>query len=132
MRQDTGFEIVLLAIAGKDGGEAVPRLNPVRAVSSLIPEPGPMRTYALATIINMYGTGLLLVSMPLYFTRIVHLSAGQVGLGLTIAATITLLVGLLSVTSPTGTARWKWPRSCCSCNAGRRSHSSSFAISPAS
>jgi hypothetical protein len=34
------------------------------------------------------------VSMPLYFTRIVHLSVGQVGLGLTIAAAIGLSAGI--------------------------------------
>ena len=72
----------------------MPRLNPLRAVSSLIPEPGVKRSYALATLINTFGGGLLLVSLPLYFTRIVHLSAAQVGLGLTIAATATLLTGL--------------------------------------
>lgn len=72
----------------------MPGLNPVRAVSSLIPEPGPRRTFALATITNFFGTGLLLVSMPLYFTRIVHLSAGQVGLGLSVAAAVTLLAGI--------------------------------------
>jgi hypothetical protein len=48
----------------------------------------------LATVINTFGSGLLMVSMPLYFTRIVHLSVAQVGLGLTIAATATLLIGL--------------------------------------
>jgi hypothetical protein len=42
----------------------------------------------------MYGNGMLMVSMPLYFTRIVHLSAERVGLGLTIAAAVTLLAGL--------------------------------------
>ena len=72
----------------------MPRLNPLRAVSSLIPEPGLKRSYALAVLINTFGSGLLLVSLPLYFTRIVHLSAAQVGLGLTIAATVTLLTGL--------------------------------------
>jgi MFS family permease len=71
----------------------VPSLNPVRAVSSLIPEPGPSRPFALATLINIFGSGLLLVSMPLYFTRIVHLTAAQVGLGLTIAGIVTLAVG---------------------------------------
>lgn len=70
------------------------RLNPLRAISSLIPEPGLKRSYALVTIINTFGSGLLLVSMPLYFIRVVHLSVTQVGLGLTIAATATLLIGL--------------------------------------
>jgi len=74
----------------------MPRWNPVRVVSSLFPaEPGPMRSYAVANLITTFGSGLLLGSLPLYFTRIVHLSAAQVGLGLTIAATITLLTGAL-------------------------------------
>lgn len=72
----------------------MPGLNPVRALSSLIPEPGVRRPYALATLINTFGFGLLIVSMPLYFTRIVHLSVGQVGLGLTIAVTSGLLMGV--------------------------------------
>lgn len=72
----------------------MPGLNPIRSITSLIPEPGDRRPYALATLINMIGNGMLIVSMPLYFTRIVHLSAAQVGLGLTIATTVTLLAGL--------------------------------------
>lgn len=73
----------------------MPRFSPVRAVSSLIPaEPGPKRSYALATLIDTFGTGLLLLSLPLYLTRIVHMSAAQVGLGMTIAAAATLLAGL--------------------------------------
>jgi Major Facilitator Superfamily len=79
---------------GKIGGEGVPRLNPVRAVSSLIPNPGPRRPYALAMLINSFGFGLAMVSMPLYYTRIVHLSVGQVGLGLTIAIASGLLMGV--------------------------------------
>lgn len=72
----------------------MPYWNPVRTVGSLVPEPGPKRLYSLATLINMFGTGLLLVSLPLYFTRVGHLSTAQVGIGLTIAATVTLLAGL--------------------------------------
>jgi hypothetical protein len=49
--------------------------------------------YSLATLINTFGTGLLMVSLPLYCTRVAHLSTAQVGLGLTIAATVTLLAG---------------------------------------
>jgi MFS family permease len=86
--------MVPIVTNGKIGGGDVPSLNPVRAVSSLVPEPGPRRPYALATLINYFGSGLLLVSMPLYFTRIVHLSAGQVGIGLSIAGAVTLLASL--------------------------------------
>jgi MFS family permease len=50
--------------------------------------------YALAVLINSIGFGMLTVSMPLYFTRIVHLSVGKVGLGLTTAATVGLLAGV--------------------------------------
>jgi hypothetical protein len=42
----------------------------------------------------MFGTGMLLVSLPLYFTRVAHLSTAEVGIGLTIAGTVTLLAGL--------------------------------------
>src|SRR5262245_4722192 len=42
----------------------------------------------------MLGFGLLVVSMPLYFVRTVHLSAGQFGLGLTIAVTAGLVAGV--------------------------------------
>lgn len=72
----------------------MPRWNPVRVVSSLVPEPGPKRLYSLATLINTFGTGLLMVSLPLYFTRVAKLSTAQVGIGLTLAATVTLLAGL--------------------------------------
>jgi hypothetical protein len=48
----------------------------------------------LAILINTFGSGLLIVCLPLYFTRIVHLSAIQVGVGLTIAAAVTLAAGL--------------------------------------
>lgn len=72
----------------------MPGLKLVRSVTSLVPERGPRRPYALAVLINSLGFGMLVVSMPLYFTRIVHLPVGKVGLGLTIAATIGLLAGV--------------------------------------
>lgn len=73
----------------------MPRLNPFRVVSSLFPtEPGPRRSYAVATLITTFGTGLVLAGLPLYFTQIVHLSAAQVGVGLTLAALVTLAAGL--------------------------------------
>jgi MFS family permease len=50
--------------------------------------------YGLAALVNMFGLGLLVVSMPVYFTRIVGLSAGQFGLGLTIAVAVGLLAGV--------------------------------------
>lgn len=50
--------------------------------------------FALATFINMFGFGLLVVSMSLYFTRIVHLPASQVGAALTIGVAISLISGV--------------------------------------
>ncbi|NJC11455.1 MFS family permease [Micromonospora profundi] len=72
----------------------MPRLNLVRVLGSTMPEPGPRRVYALSLLINTFGTGLLMVSLPLYLIRVVELSAMEVGLGLTIAATITLVAGM--------------------------------------
>ncbi|MGK5550583.1 MFS transporter [Actinomadura kijaniata] len=69
----------------------MPEFNPMRDIGSLVPEPGPKRAYALATFVNMFGFGLLIVSMGLYFTRIVKLPAAQVGLALTIGVSLSLL-----------------------------------------
>ncbi|BCB89683.1 MFS transporter [Phytohabitans suffuscus] len=67
----------------------------MRAVSSLFPtEPGPRRSYAVAKLLITFGRGMLLAALPLFLTRVVELSAAQVGLGLTIAATVTLAAGL--------------------------------------
>ncbi|MEV7327419.1 MFS transporter [Micromonospora sp. NPDC093244] len=48
----------------------------------------------VATLINTFGSGLLIGSLPLYYTRVVGLSAAQVGLGLTIALTAALVMAL--------------------------------------
>jgi predicted MFS family arabinose efflux permease len=44
--------------------------------------------------LNTFGFGLIITSMVLYFTRVVHLSAVQVGLGMTIAGLIGLIAGV--------------------------------------
>lgn len=49
---------------------------------------------AAATLVNTFGNGLLLTVSVLFFTRSVGLSAGLVGLGLTIAGALGLLVGV--------------------------------------
>lgn len=54
----------------------------------------PQRLLALATFINTMGSGLFMVSSTLFFTRSVGLPAVQVGVGLTMAATVGLLVGI--------------------------------------
>jgi len=72
----------------------MPNLNPARVLTSLVPEPGPRRVYALSTLINTFGTGLIILSMTLYFTKVVHLSTAQTGLGLTIAGLIGVVTGI--------------------------------------
>jgi MFS family permease len=61
---------------------------------SLLPEPGPRRVYGLATLVNTFGFGLVVTSLVLYFTRVVHLGSLQVGLGLTISGLIGLVTGV--------------------------------------
>jgi MFS family permease len=61
-------------------------------VKGVLPEAGPLRPLALATLLSRVGNGLLMTVSVLYFNRIVGLSIAQVGLGLTIAG----LFGLLS------------------------------------
>ena len=61
-----------------------------------LPPPGPARTLALAQLANSIGDGAFLVTSALYFTRVVGLSPGQVGLGLTVGWAVGLLVGVPS------------------------------------
>lgn len=72
----------------------MPGFNPARVISSLSNEPGPRRTYVLATLVNMLGLGLLVVTMPLYFTRVVGLSSAEFGLGASIAVAAGLVSGV--------------------------------------
>ena len=47
----------------------MPRLNPGRALTSLVPESRTQRVYLLVTLINVYGLGLILTAMTLYAIR---------------------------------------------------------------
>ena len=60
----------------------------------LLPEPGARRVYAFVVLANTFGFGLVITSMVLYFTRVVHLSPVQVGLGMTIAGLVGLIAGV--------------------------------------
>ena len=53
-----------------------------------------LRTLSAMTLANTVGSGLLGASVVLYFTHLVGLSGGQVGLGLTVAGGLGLLVGI--------------------------------------
>src|SRR5436309_14953552 len=72
----------------------MPRLLSFGALTSLVPEPGPRRVLAVGTLVNAFGFGLVFTSMTLYFTRVLHLSNGLVGLGLTIAGLIGMFGGV--------------------------------------
>jgi MFS family permease len=63
-------------------------------VKGLVPEPGPLRPLALATLLSRVGNGLLMTVSVLYFNRIVGLSIAQIGVGLTIAGLFGLLAGI--------------------------------------
>ncbi|MCW3842064.1 hypothetical protein ONA70_18355 [Micromonospora yasonensis] len=60
----------------------------------LLPVAGPARTLALAQLANSIGDGAFLVTSALYFTQVVGLSPGQVGLGLSLAWAAGLLAGV--------------------------------------
>ncbi|GHJ53791.1 MFS transporter [Nonomuraea sp. TT08I-71] len=60
----------------------------------LLPAPGPARTLALAQLANSVGDGAFLVTSALYFTQVVGLSPGQVGLGLSAGWAVGLLAGV--------------------------------------
>jgi MFS family permease len=72
----------------------MPRLNPGRALLSLVPESRTQRIYLLTTLINTYGIGLILTAMTLYAIKVVHLTAQNSGLALTIAGLVGLLAAI--------------------------------------
>lgn len=59
-------------------------------VTGLLPPKGPLRRYALVSLIDSVGTGLFLTVSTLFFTRVVGLSAARVGLGLSLAGLCAL------------------------------------------
>ncbi|MEH0971453.1 MFS transporter [Micromonospora sp. CPCC 205546] len=60
----------------------------------LIPAHGPRRVLAVATFINMLGSGLFMASAVLFFTRSVGLPLTQVALGLGAAALVGTVAGI--------------------------------------
>jgi MFS family permease len=72
----------------------MPRLSPGRVVGSLVPRSRDQRVYLLVSLINVYGTGLIITAMTLYAIRVVHLSAERSGLALTIAGLVGLLAAM--------------------------------------
>lgn len=65
-----------------------------KRVAEVIPAAGPQRAMVPSTFVNLLGNGLFNTASVLYFTLVVHLSAVQVGLGLTIAGLVGLGAGI--------------------------------------
>ena len=66
----------------------------------LVPRHVIVRRLAIATLVNTFGNGLFFATSAVYFTRVVGLSASQVGIGLTLAGTVgtiaTIPIGQLA------------------------------------
>ena len=60
-------------------------------MTGLLPPRGPLRRYAVVVGVDSAGTGLFLTGSTLFFTRVFGLTAGQVGIGLSIAGLVALL-----------------------------------------
>jgi len=70
------------------------RLDPGRALRSLVPSSRDQRVYLLATLINTYGTGLIITATTLYALKVVHLTAARTGLAMTIGGLVSLAVAM--------------------------------------
>ncbi|WP_431677636.1 MFS transporter [Kitasatospora sp. KL5] len=80
------------------GAPAAPR------ASSRLLHPDPtVRRLAAITLVNTLGNGLFMTLGALYFTRVLGFGAAQVGLGLTLAGLVGVLVGV-----PAGRAADRW------------------------
>lgn len=62
--------------------------------NALVPPAGPQRLLALAQLSNSVGDGAYYTTSALYFTQVVGLAPGRVGLGLTVGWAVGSLVGV--------------------------------------
>jgi MFS family permease len=79
--------------------DAAPDAPPVtlrtrRLASAVVPADRVTRWLAVQTLVNTFGNGLFFTASAVFFTRSVGLSAGQVGLGLTIAGACGVAAGI--------------------------------------
>ncbi|MQY28227.1 MFS transporter [Nocardia aurantia] len=63
---------------------------------SVLPPAGPQRTLTLLTATTAVSNGIYLSTVVLYFTRIVRMSSGEVGLGLSVAGAVCVLACVLA------------------------------------
>jgi MFS family permease len=68
--------------------------KPPRRRTKLLPDGRPRRLLAGVTLVNMIGYGIYLTAGVLYFTRVVHLPAAEVGAGLSIGGGLSLIAGI--------------------------------------
>jgi hypothetical protein len=68
----------------------------VTRIADIVPPTRPQRAMVPSTFVNLLGNGLFNTASVLYFTLVVHLSAAQVGIGLTIAGLVGLGAGIPS------------------------------------
>ncbi|MEW2553603.1 MFS transporter [Streptomyces zhihengii] len=63
-------------------------------LSALLPEPGPGRLLVLCTAVASLGNGLYMAGGAVYFARVVGLSPAQIGIGLSVAGVMALVLGV--------------------------------------
>ena len=66
------------------------RADPGRVLRSLVPSSRDQRVYLLATLINTYGTGLVVAAMTLFGIKVAHLTTARLGLAMTIGGLVSL------------------------------------------
>ena len=69
-------------------------MNVREMVGGLIPPKGPVRVLVWSMLGRSIGHGILLSVVVLFFTRSVHISAAELGVGLTVAAILKILVSV--------------------------------------
>ncbi|MGY4920306.1 MFS transporter [Streptomyces sp. 900116325] len=65
-----------------------------KGAAALLPPRGPLRSYAVITLVDWVGNGLFHTGAIIFFIRVVGLGAAQVGLGLTVAALLSPAVAV--------------------------------------
>jgi MFS family permease len=69
-------------------------VGPVRAVRALVPPAGLARSLSVVSALYAVGSGVFLAGNAVFFTQVVGLSPGQVGVGLSVAGVVAFLVSV--------------------------------------
>lgn len=73
---------------------SAPAWRPLRACSPMLPLSGAGRAIAVVALIDSTGTGLFLAGSAIFFTRVIGVTSAEVGLGLSAAGLLGLLVSV--------------------------------------